>query len=218
MKADSKVLFMNKNTKIFTLVVLTLLSASCFFYFLNHIKTASTTEPDFVLTGMECYDSVNYFAIQEPLTDANGSKILIKYKTSPSATFPCAYVVAIDDFEIKEVIAGYFLTFTDNFLVLEIGTGPSFRKLIVYDLRSRKEIFSDTYEEPVKVKGDSITYLSYTRSSSFLNFLHSDAYKIIQRHDIAGKLSVPVGLNLCQSYACWKALTEKHRQQVQPTL
>jgi DNA-binding transcriptional MerR regulator len=60
----------------------------------------------------------------------------------------------------------------------------------------------------------------FSLSSMFkvLNFLHSDAYKIIQRHDIARKLSVPVGLNLCQSYACWKALTEKHRQQVQPTL
>ena len=79
----------------------------------------------------------------------------------------------------------------------------------------RKEDFFGSNDRPALViPGQNAN----TRSSSFLNFLHSDAYKIIQRHDIAGKLSVPVGLNLCQSYACWKALTEKHRQQVQPTL
>lgn len=155
---------MNNNTKIIIeLLVVTLLSTSCLFYFLDNSRADSTPEPDFVLTGVECYDSVHYFAIQESLTDANGSKILIKYKTSPSTTFPCAYVVRSDDFEIKKVIAGYFLTFADNFLVLDIGTGPSYRKLIVYDLRSRKEIFTDTYEEPVTVTDDSITYLSYTQ-------------------------------------------------------
>jgi hypothetical protein len=52
----------------------------------------------------------------------------------------------------------------------------------------------------------------------FLNFLHSDAYKIIQQLGTVAKPSVLCGLNLSQPYACRKALTEKHRQQVQPIL
>jgi hypothetical protein len=52
----------------------------------------------------------------------------------------------------------------------------------------------------------------------FLNFLHPDSWKIIQQHGTVGKPLVPSSLNLSQPYACRKALTEKHRQQVQPIL
>jgi hypothetical protein len=160
---------MNKNTKIIVgLLVITLISAIGLFYFLNTSKTASISEPDDASTGSECHDSSQYFAIQKNLTDAVGSNILIKYKTSPNTTFPCAYVVSNDDFEIKNVSAGYFLTFTDNFLVLDSGTGPSYRELIAYDLRTRKVIFTDLYEDPVTVTKDSITYLTHTKTKPTL--------------------------------------------------
>jgi len=160
---------MNKNTKIIVgLLVITLLSATGLFYFLNTSKTVSISEPDVVSTGLECHDSSQYFAIQKNLTDAVGSTILIKYKTSPNTTFPCAYVVSNDDFEIKNVSAGYFLTFTDNFLVLDSGTGPSYRELIAYDLRTRNVIFTDTYEDPVTVTNDSLTYLTHTKAKPTL--------------------------------------------------
>jgi hypothetical protein len=112
--------------------------------------------------GLECHDSPKYFAVEKGLSDSVGSDILIKYKTNSGQTFPCAYEAETADFELKNVEAEYFLAFTDNFLILDGGTAPEPRKLIAYDLRSRKITFTDFYAKPVIVSGDSITYLSKT--------------------------------------------------------
>jgi hypothetical protein len=112
--------------------------------------------------GIECHSSSKYFAIQKSLAPDAGSDILIKYKTNPDQNLPCTYKAVNGDFEIKNVMAQYFLTFTDNFLVLDQGTAPEPRGLVVYDLRSHKIAFNDSYAKPVEVVGDSITYLSET--------------------------------------------------------
>lgn len=112
--------------------------------------------------GLKCHDSPKYFAIQKNLDPNVGSNILIKYKNNPDQDFPCTYTVANSDFEIKNISAEYFLTFTDNFLVLDSGTAPPPRGLIVYDLRSQNKVMSDTYTKPVIVEGDNITYFSKT--------------------------------------------------------
>ena len=112
--------------------------------------------------GISCKDNPNYFVVTKSLSDSVGSDILIKYKTNKNQNFACSYTVEKNDFEIKNVQAEYFLTFTDNFLVLDSGTAPEPRGLIVYDLRSRKIVFTDSYAKPVQVKGDSITYFSKT--------------------------------------------------------
>lgn len=112
--------------------------------------------------SLECYNSPKYFAIQKSQAGSVGSDILIKYKTSSGEDFDCAYKVTTGNFEIKNVTAEYFLAFTDNFLVLDKGTAPEPRGLVVYDLRSRKIVFNDSYAKPVEVKGDSITYWSKT--------------------------------------------------------
>jgi len=131
-------------------------------YFFTRKEDAPATEEPLPTAGLECHSSSKYFVIQKSLSDSVGSNILIKYKTNPNQNFSCAYTVAGGDFEIKNVLAEYFLAFTDNFLVLDSGTAPEPRGLVVYDLRSRKIVFTDSYAKPVTVAGDSITYLSKT--------------------------------------------------------
>lgn len=138
-------------------------------YFFTRTDTASTTEEPLATPGVECHDSPNYMAIQKSLTDSVGSDILIKYKTNPSQSFPCAYTVAPGDFELKNVEAEYFLAFTDTFLVLDRGTAPEPRGLIVYDLRLRTIAFTDSYAKPVTVDGDTITYFSVTTQKPTLD-------------------------------------------------
>lgn len=118
--------------------------------------------------GLKCYDSPKYFAIEKSLADSVGSNILIKYKTNPSQNIPCTYTVAGGDFELKNIVAEYFLTFTDTFLVLDKGTAPEPRGLVVYDLRSRKMVFTDSYAKPVSVEGDTLTYFSTTKQKPTL--------------------------------------------------
>lgn len=133
-------------------------------YALTRTTTSSGTDQNNKTggVGVECYGSTKYFVIQKSLAPSVGSDILVKYKTSTGDSFNCVYTVASGDFEIKNVEAEYFLTLTDNFLVLDQGTAPEPRGLVVYDLGSHKIAFTDSYAKPVVVTGDSITYLSKT--------------------------------------------------------
>jgi hypothetical protein len=144
---------------VFVLVILVLGTAV---YFFTQKDSAPIVEEPLTTPGIECHDSPNYMVLQKSLADSVGSNILIKYKTSPSQNFPCTYAVAQGDFELKNVEAEYFLAFTDTFLVLDQGTAPEPRGLIVYDLNSRAITFTDSYAKPVTVTGDSITYFSVT--------------------------------------------------------
>jgi hypothetical protein len=111
---------------------------------------------------VKCNESKNYFVIEKAVTDSVGSDILVKNKDATHQNIKCEYVVAKGDFEIKNISAEYFLAFTDNFLVLDSGTAPEPRTLIVYDLRSQKKVFTDMYAKPVTIVGDTISYLSVT--------------------------------------------------------
>jgi len=160
------------NKKIITwLVVLVLLIAGGFAFAVHYTNEpqdnglASSTIKiidNNIENGLDCAASLKYFVIQKTLTEFPGSNFLIKYKTNPGELFLCTYKVAKGDFEIKNAVAEYFLAITDNFLILDQGTAPEPRQLVVYDLRSRKIVFNDSYAKPVEVAGDSITYWSKT--------------------------------------------------------
>jgi hypothetical protein len=112
-----------------------------------------------VVSGdLSCKDSQNYFIISKSLTDSVGSDILVKNKTSQTEILPCEYNVVTGDFEIKNVEAEYFLAITGHFLVLDSGTAPDPRGLIVYDLNTRKKIYTDKYSKPFSVSDDTIMY------------------------------------------------------------
>jgi hypothetical protein len=112
-----------------------------------------------VVSGnLSCKDSPNYFIISKGLTDSVGSDILIKYKTGQSQSLPCVYNVATEDFEIKNVQAEYFLAVIDHFLILDSGTAPYPRGLIVYDLNTREKVYTDKYSQPFSVAFDTLTY------------------------------------------------------------
>lgn len=148
-----------KKTQLIILFVLLAVAGAVFLLSAKE-KTPASKEP--VGVELKCHSSPRYSVIEKSLTDGVGSDILIKYKTGPRQNIPCSYHVASGDFEIKNAVAEYFLTFTDNFLLLDSGTAPPPRRLVVYDLRYRKITFTDSYIKPVTVSGDSITYLSRT--------------------------------------------------------
>lgn len=144
------------------LALVLLVAAVAVVYVLATKEKTPDAQGSLATTGLECHDSPKYFAIQRANADSVGSDILIKYKERPDQRFPCEYAAAGGDFEIPNVMAEYFLTFTDNFLVLDSGTAPPPRGLVVHDLRSRTKVLTDSYTKPVTVEGDSITYFSET--------------------------------------------------------
>jgi hypothetical protein len=84
----------------------------------------------------------------------------VKYKTSAGQTFPCAYDVAAGDFQTPSSSPDFFLAFAGNFLVIDSGTGPEPRGLVVYDLVTRGRVFVDSYSSLVSVATNTINYWS----------------------------------------------------------
>ena len=107
-----------------------------------------------------CIDSPKYFVVTRDLAGSVGSSILVRYKTSDTQQFPCAYAAGKDDLELNLPDAGYFYGLTHNFLILDFGTAPPPRRLEIYDLNSRKNVFSDQYSPSTTISDYAVTYWS----------------------------------------------------------
>jgi len=110
--------------------------------------------------GIKCFDSSKYFAIQKSIPDSVGSNILVKFKSNSDQKMDCAYTPAKNDFEITNDDAEYFLTFTDNYILIDSGTGPEPRVLIAYNLNTGEKVYTDRYSKPVTTIANTITYWS----------------------------------------------------------
>jgi hypothetical protein len=110
-----------------------------------------------------CVSNDKYFVIEKVLTDRAGSDILVKYKSTNDQQYPCEYLVNDADFEIKSEWAEYIFALENDFLILDSGTSPPPRGLIIYDLTKRKEVFTDLYSHPIVISSNTVTYWSPTK-------------------------------------------------------
>lgn len=162
---------MNRKGLTAIIILIALLVVGGVWYYEAHKNVSTVTSPQATSTApaasstqtsapsaVNCTSSAQYFVISSDLTDSVGSNILVKYKTSPGQVIPCVYTPASGDFELKDADAEYFFGLAGHFLVLDRGTGPEPRELIVYDLNSRQEVYSDQYSSPVIFATTTITY------------------------------------------------------------
>jgi hypothetical protein len=92
---------------------------------------------------IECHENDTYFVV---VGNGNHPGFLVKYKTTSDQNIECTYTVGDTDFEIGIEWAEYYLGLTGDFLLLDSGTGPPPRGLIIYDLAKRKKVFTDSYD------------------------------------------------------------------------
>ena len=104
-----------------------------------------------------CHASADYFVIERE-TGAVGRDFLIKPRHVIHAIPACFYATAPADFEIRNEAAEYFLALQGHYLILDSGTAPEPRGLIVCDLRQRRKIFAGTYASPYAIKPGHIEY------------------------------------------------------------
>jgi len=113
---------------------------------------------------VECYENDKYFIVDE---SGAPSGFLVKYKANSSQQIRCSYTVGESDYVIEKEWAVYYLGLTGDFLLLDQGTGPGIRGLIIYDLSKREKVFTDGYESyPVQsaviIQQDSLIYWTGT--------------------------------------------------------
>lgn len=106
----------------------------------------------------DCVSNDKYFVVENDLVDNVGSNILVKYKSTKDQKYSCEYLPGDSDFQIKNEFAEYVLALENNFLILDSGTGPPPRGLIIYDLINRKKVFTDSYSNPIAVNNGTVTY------------------------------------------------------------
>ena len=110
----------------------------------------------------DCVNNDKYFVVSKNLTESVGSDILVKYKTSPTQNISCEYSKDDLDFEIKNERAEYIMSLENNFLILDSGTAPPPRGLIVYDLLKKKNVYNSSYSNPITIKNNKISYWTET--------------------------------------------------------
>ena len=141
-----------------------------------------------------CVGNDKYFVISADRTDDVGTDILVKYKSSSSQNISCEYLKNDKDFEIKDEGAAYIMALENNFLILDEGTGPFPRGLIIYDLSSRKKVLEDSYLEPVNIKNNIINY--WTETTIKANEENCSTYKLNEENFMGSAIETRVSLDL----------------------
>lgn len=58
--------------------------------------------------------------------------------------------------------AMFFKALAGNFLIIDQGTAPYPRGLLIYNLNLKRQVFSDRYSTPLDIKSDTINYWAST--------------------------------------------------------
>lgn len=141
-----------------------------------------------------CVSNAKYFVIESNLTDSVGSNHLVKFKTNENQNFDCKYVIEKGDFEIKNEWAEYTLALENNFLILDSGTGPDPRGLIVYDLNLRKKVYEDSYSQPINIQNNIVDY--WTGTTKPVTEQNCPEFKKWEEGGLGSAIDAHVSLNL----------------------
>ena len=98
-----------------------------------------------------CYESSDYLIV-EGSTGEVGTHFLVKYKSKENQLLVCEYKPQADDLEIRNEWAEYFMGLQGDLLILDSGTGPDPRGLIIWDLRKQKKVYTGIYSEEAKIE------------------------------------------------------------------
>jgi hypothetical protein len=102
--------------------------------------------------GLECFDAPRHFVVARERVDDVGTDFLIRPRGSAAARPPCIWAPDAATWELPNETAEYLLAVRGDLLILDSGTAPDPRGLIVWDLAQRRRLLQDTYSGPIEVR------------------------------------------------------------------
>jgi hypothetical protein len=93
------------------------------------------------VNGSECHQYARYTVVARERNEEVGSDVFVR--SSPHAS--CAADSLPGDYVFRNEWAEYFAGLRGDYLILDSGTGPDLRGLIVIDLASRRRVFEGGY-------------------------------------------------------------------------
>jgi hypothetical protein len=104
-----------------------------------------------------CHDGEQYRVIAKPAESA-GHHFITRKKMPGDDGKPCLYSVEPGDFEIRNKNAAHFLALAGSLLILDRGTAPEPRDLILWDVEKRIKVYSGTYSGPYRIESNGIYF------------------------------------------------------------
>lgn len=160
--------------------------------FASFLILVSLVLPALAAEQPACHESPQYLIVERS-TGEVGTDFLVKYKSPRAGAIACKYTVAAGDLEIKNESAEYFLALQGDLLILDSGTGPDPRGLVLWDLKKRQKAWSGTYSEPMEVKPD---HLAYWMETGEANDANCPERKEWESHGLGAAIETRVRLNL----------------------
>ena len=104
-----------------------------------------------------CHDEGRYRVIARP-TDSVGTDFLVKQLVRGRSVPACKYLPRAGDLEIRNENAEYFLGVQGDILILDSGTAPEPRGLVLWNLATRQKVYTGSYSQPVKIDADGMSF------------------------------------------------------------
>lgn len=104
-----------------------------------------------------CRDSPRY-RIVEGATGEVGTHFLVKRVIAKNARPACEYRVEPGDFEIRNEAAEYFMALQQDLLILDSGTGPEPRGLVIWNVAARRKVYAGSYAGPWALAGGRLRF------------------------------------------------------------
>jgi len=89
--------------------------------------------------GLRCHESDRFRVVERAVADGSGTDFLVRPLGPGVADLPCRYDPGPGDFVVGHVDNERFLALAGALLVIDNGTGPDGRELIVWDLAERRK-------------------------------------------------------------------------------
>lgn len=95
----------------------------------------------------ECFDTPKYFVIKKYKDGELGEDIIVKSKTDSAQVIPCEYNVVEGDF--VNIQGMNYIMIVEDLVLLDFGSAPGIRGLNIFDLKNKKNVFSNSYMKPI---------------------------------------------------------------------
>jgi hypothetical protein len=103
-----------------------------------------------------CHDSAAYRVVEQPAADGTGADVLVRERRSGDVAAPCAFDPRPGEFVIRRRDAERVRALVQSLLLLDNGTGPDGRRLVVWDLKQRRIVFESPYSKLVSADARGI--------------------------------------------------------------
>lgn len=138
----------------------------------------------------ECHETADYLVAATPAEDV-GTDFLVRYKASGAAAGACDDVPAPGDLQIRNQDAEYLLALQGDLLILDSGTGPDPRGLIIWNLRQRQQVYSGSYSEATVGQG----YMEFWQDSGIATAANCPQLKEWQDNGLGAAIETWVRLD-----------------------